>query len=94
MRPLRLPRSDHQSLFIAPSENKPLGECSACAQPLAPDGRTIVFVTEGIENIDPGWRARETYHILSDDEFEEIFELAQPDGEFKVCVSNRLHRKK
>ncbi len=61
---------------------------------MTPDGRTIVFVTEHIENIEPGWRARETYRILSDDEFEETFELAAPGGDFKVCVSNRLHRKR
>ena len=53
-----------------------------------------MFGTEHIENIEPGWRARETYHILSDDEFEETFELAAPGGDFKVCVSNRLHRKR
>ena len=63
------------------------------AQKIAPDGRTMVFVTEHIENIAPGWRARETYRILNENEFEETFELAAPDGEFKLCVSNRLKRK-
>jgi hypothetical protein len=28
---------------------------------LAPDGRTIVFTSESIENIPAGWRARESY---------------------------------
>ncbi len=53
-----------------------------------------MFVTEHIENIAPAWRARETYHILSDDEFEETFELAALGGDFKVCVSIRLWRKR
>ena len=63
------------------------------AEKIAPDGRTMVFTTEHIENIAPGWRARETYRIINENEFEETFELAQPDGEFKLCVSNRLKRK-
>jgi len=38
----------------------------------------IVFVSEAIENIPSGYRARETYTILSDDQFMERFEIAQP----------------
>lgn len=45
------------------------------------DGKTIVFVTESIENIPSGWRARETYH-LSDQAFIENFDLAEPGKEF------------
>jgi hypothetical protein len=37
-----------------------------------------VFVTERIENIPAGWRAKETYKILNEDEFVEIFESAEP----------------
>lgn len=40
---------------------------------LTPDGKTIVFTTEQIENIPAGWRARETYRIVSPDEFVEVF---------------------
>jgi hypothetical protein len=44
------------------------------------DGRTIVFISTAIENIAPGWRARETYRILSDNEFIETFpHLAHSD---------------
>jgi hypothetical protein len=50
---------------------------------IAPDGKEIVFTTEAIENIAAGWRARETYKILSDHEYIEIFELAAPNKEFK-----------
>src|SRR5829696_4284862 len=40
----------------------------------APDG-TVVFTSESIENIPPGWRARETYRFSGADAFEEVFEL-------------------
>ncbi|MCQ3936779.1 MAG: hypothetical protein DPW18_06990 [Chloroflexi bacterium] len=56
------------------------------------DGRTIRFVTESIENIPPGWRARETYQIVNADEFIEIFELAEPGKEFEKYSENRFHR--
>ncbi len=62
------------------------------AEPPADDSALIVFTTEHIENFMPGWRARETYRILGDDEFEEVFELAPPGGEFKVYVTNRFTR--
>ena len=58
------------------------------------DGKMIVFTSENIENIPAGWRARETYKIVSDDEFTETFELAGPGKEFEVYTENRLRRKK
>jgi hypothetical protein len=48
---------------------------------ISPDGKTIVFVTESIENIPKGWRARETYS-LADREMRENFELAEPNKDF------------
>jgi hypothetical protein len=39
----------------------------------------IVFASETIENIPPGYRARESYTKLGPDAFEEHFELAEPD---------------
>src|SRR5262249_43674694 len=42
------------------------------------DGKEIVFVTEAIENIRPGFRARETYRLADRDSLEETFELAAP----------------
>ena len=59
---------------------------------LEDEPRTIVFVTEGIENIPLSWRAKETYKILSDEEFTEIFELAAPGKEFKICAKNHLKK--
>ncbi len=56
--------------------------------------KTLVFVSEAIENIAPGWRAKETYHILGNDEFEEVFELAAPGKEFELYSRTRLSRKR
>jgi hypothetical protein len=59
---------------------------------LAEDSQTIGFITEGIENIPPGWLARETYRILSPNEFVEVFELAGPGKGFEVYSENRFQR--
>lgn len=59
---------------------------------LADDGQSIRFVTESIENIPPGWKGRETYRILSPDEFIETFELAGPGKEFELYSESRLQR--
>ena len=61
---------------------------------ISSDGKTIVFTSESIENIPAGWRARETYKIVSADEFIEVFELAEPGKDFEVYTENRLRRKK
>ena len=60
----------------------------------ASNDKTLVFVTESIENIPAGWRARESYRILNNDEFVETFELAGPGKEFEVYSENRFKRKK
>ena len=51
-----------------------------------------VFTTESIENIPAGWRARETYVVHGRDEFEEVFELAEPGKEFELYSRTRLKR--
>lgn len=58
------------------------------------DGKTFVFTTESIENIPAGWRARETYRIISADEFVEVFELAAPGKDFELYSESRHTRKK
>ena len=60
----------------------------------ASSDKTLVFVTESIENIPAGWRARESYRILNNDEFVEVFELAAPGKDFEVYAENRFKRKK
>jgi hypothetical protein len=52
----------------------------------------IVLVTEAIENIPAGWRARETYVLTGADQLEEIFELAGPGKEFELYSRSRLTR--
>ena len=59
---------------------------------LAPDGKTIVFTSESIENIPAGWRARESYLVVNPDEFTETFELAAPGKEFKLYVKSLFKR--
>ncbi len=61
---------------------------------MSEDGKTFTFTSESIENIPAGWRARETYKLISPDEFIEIFELAEPGKDFERYVENRYRRKK
>ena len=61
---------------------------------ISADSKEIVFTSEGIENIPAGWRARETYKIISPDEFIETFELAGPGKDFEIYSEGRLTRKK
>jgi hypothetical protein len=61
---------------------------------IAPDGKKMVFVTEAVENIPAGWRARETYQVLNDNEFTERFELAAPGEEFKLYSESAFKRAK
>ncbi len=59
---------------------------------LAPDGKTIVFVTESMENLPPGFHARKTYRILNSNEFTDTFELAPPGQDLEVYVETHLRR--
>jgi hypothetical protein len=59
----------------------------------ASNATTLVFVSESIENIAPGWRARETYRLLSKDEFIEVFELAAPGKDFEPYAENHMRRR-
>ncbi len=56
------------------------------------DSQTISFVTEAIENISPGWQARESYRILGPDEFIEVFELAAPNKGFELYSETHFER--
>ena len=55
------------------------------------DSRPLVFTSEAIENIPPGWKARETYRF-DGDELVEVFELAEPGKEFTIYSEMRLRR--
>jgi hypothetical protein len=58
------------------------------------DSKEMVFVSEAIENIPAGYRARETYRFTDAENFEEIFELAKPGKEFEVYVKTRFKKEK
>jgi hypothetical protein len=69
------------------------GFVNTYAAPMAPSPPgPIVFSTEAIENIPPGWRARETYRFVGADELVELFELAEPGKEFTTYSETRLKR--
>ncbi len=53
---------------------------------------TVVFESEALENVPAGWKARETYQVVSADEFVEIFELASGAGAYEVYSTARLKR--
>jgi hypothetical protein len=57
---------------------------------ISPDKRTIVFLSENIENIESGFKAKESYQLLNDNEFIETFELAEPNGAFEVYSKVKL----
>ena len=56
--------------------------------------RKIVFESESFENFDNSWKARETYEILSPNEFVEIFELAPPGKPYELYSKNHFKRTK
>ena len=58
------------------------------------DGKSFEFTTVRIENIAPGWRAKEAYRIVSADEVVETFSLAPPGKEFAVYSETNLKRAK
>jgi hypothetical protein len=54
----------------------------------------LVFDSVSFENFSNEWKARETYEVLSSDEFTETFELAEPGKDFQVYSRNHFTRKK
>jgi len=70
-----------------------LGFVSTYAQDKAASREShIVLVSEHLENVPAGWKARYTYDLLAPDEYREHFEL-DPDGKgFKTYVLGRYLR--
>jgi hypothetical protein len=54
----------------------------------------LVFDSVGFENFSNEWKARESYEVVSPDEFIETFELAEPRKDFVVYSRNHFKRKK
>lgn len=50
------------------------------------------FESEAIENFIVGWRAKEVYQIIDNDQFIEIFYLAAPGKEYSEYVRNTFTR--
>jgi hypothetical protein len=64
------------------------------AQAAASRPGRIVFETEALENVPATWKARETYDVVSPDEFVETFELANGSGPYEVYSRTRFKRAK
>ena len=60
---------------------------------LSSDKKTMVFVSEAIENIPKGWRAREMY-IMGENTLNEVFSLAELGKDFETYTMATLTRKK
>jgi hypothetical protein len=52
----------------------------------------LVFASESFENLDPRWRARETYDVQGDSAFVETFELAEPGKGFETYSRTAFRR--
>lgn len=60
---------------------------------ISTDKKTIVFISESIENISVSWIAKETYRLTGPDEFTKTVELAEPSKSFEVYIKAKLIRK-
>jgi hypothetical protein len=60
---------------------------------ISADRKTLVFVSEAIENIAKGWRAKEIWHI-GENSFSESFELAEPGKDFAVYTRSQFLKEK
>jgi hypothetical protein len=56
------------------------------------DPGAFVFVSEAIENIPSGFRARETLRLIAPGQLEETFELAPPGDDFSLYSRSSLAR--
>ncbi|HEU4779232.1 MAG TPA: hypothetical protein VFS58_05055 [Steroidobacteraceae bacterium] len=54
----------------------------------------VVFDSVNFENFSNDWKARESYEVISPDEFIETFELAAPGKDFTVYSRNHFKRRK
>ena len=53
---------------------------------------TVVFESEALENVPAGWKARETYEVVSPDGFVETFELAVVGKPYSKARFKRVRR--
>jgi hypothetical protein len=62
--------------------------------PAGEGAKSFEFTTVRIENFRDGWRAKESYRVLSPNEFVETFSLAAPGREFELYSETHLTRVK
>jgi hypothetical protein len=60
-------------------------------QPATAGGK-LAFQSEAFENVPTTWKARETYDVISPDEFIETFELSQGEQPYEVYSHTRFKR--
>jgi hypothetical protein len=75
-------RQFHQEGFVA----------TYVLNPAASSTNRVVFESEQLENIGASWRARETYEVISADEFIETFELSESGKSYELY--SRTHFKR
>jgi len=56
------------------------------------DGKTLDFVSTSMENMPPGFRAKERYRLVASGELEATFWLALPGKDFEVYTQALLKR--
>ena len=54
----------------------------------------LIFDSVTFENFSNEWKARESYEVISRDEFVEVFELAEPGKDFVEYSRNHFRRRK
>jgi hypothetical protein len=54
----------------------------------------LIFESVNFENFGNDWKARESYEVVSPDEFIETFELAEPGKDYVVYSTSHFKRKK
>ena len=59
---------------------------------LKADQGILEFESESTENFIEGWKAKEVYKIINENEFIEIFYLAAPGKEYSEYVRNTFKR--
>jgi hypothetical protein len=83
---------DRQRQVLVMRQFDSLGFASTYVQDVAASvGGRIVMVSESLENVPAGWRARYTFEHPSANEYHELFELDMGRG-FETYVSNRFVR--
>jgi hypothetical protein len=91
---------EHSGMFSYDKQRKLLmlrqfhieGFVNTYRQVSEPGAAKLVFESEGFENFDNAWKARETYEFDGDDRFVETFELAPPGKDFRIYSRTELKR--